>query len=193
MDRRAGYVLTGGRSSRFGSNKAFVDVNGQPMVAHVAQQVRAASDTVTLVGPVETYGSLGLRVIEDGINDFGPAAGILAALEDSSAPWTLVVACDLPNVRSVFLEMLFRRAESTCVDVVIPLGLDGREQPLCAVYNKGAVAPIRQAVEMGVSKVRNVIGGLSKAYLLPPEYVSIDPSGEMLLNVNRPEDLAGRR
>ena len=79
---RAGYVLTGGRSSRFGANKAFADVDGKPMVVQVADRVRSVCDSVTLVGPAETYGSLGLRVIEDSVADFGPVAGILAALEE---------------------------------------------------------------------------------------------------------------
>ena len=193
MNERAGYVLTGGRSSRFGRNKAFADVDGIPMAVHVAERIRPVVDSVALVGPAITYGDLGLRVIEDSVDDFGPVAGILAAVEDSAAPWVLVVACDLPNIRPQFLEMLLRRAESSKVDAVIPLATDGREQPLCAVYSKSMVEPLRQAVKSGVAKVTTAISGAALAYLLPPEYAALDPSGEMLLNVNRPDDLLKRR
>ncbi len=193
MNKRAGYVLTGGRSSRFGRNKAFADVDGRPMAVHVADRIGSVVDSAALVGPAITYGNLGLRVIEDSVDGFGPVAGILAAVEDSTAPWVLVVACDLPNIRPPFLEMLFRRAESSSVDAVIPLTTDGREQPLCAVYNKSMVEPLRQAVKGGVAKVTTAISGADLAYLLPPEYAELDPSGEMLLNVNRPEDLIRRR
>jgi molybdopterin-guanine dinucleotide biosynthesis protein A len=193
MNKRAGYVLTGGRSSRFGRNKAFVDVDGRPMAVHVAERIRSVIDSVALVGPATAYADLGLRVIEDSVDGFGPVAGILAAVEDSAAPWVLVVACDLPNIRPQFLEMLFRRAESSSVDAVIPLATDGRKQPLCAVYSKSMVEPLRQAVKGGVAKVTTAISGAALAYLLPSEYATLDPSGEMLLNVNRPDDLLMRR
>ncbi len=190
---RAGYVLTGGRSSRFGANKAFADVDGKPMVVHVADRVRSVCDSVTLVGPAETYGSLGLRVIEDSVADFGPVAGILAALENSSAPWSLIVACDMPSVRMDFLNLLFQRAESSSVDVVMPLDGEGREQPLCAVYSQRVEEPLRRAVATGISKVRRALEGSSIAYLPRSEYAEMDPAGDMLLNVNRPEDLGRRR
>lgn len=193
MKNRAGYVLAGGRSSRFGRNKAFEGVDGKPMVLHVADRIRSVVDSVALVGPTTTYGDLGLRVVEDRVEGFGPVAGILAAVEDSAAPWILVAACDLPNIRPEFLEMLFRRAESSSVDAVVPLAADGREQPLCAVYSKSMIEPLRQAVDSGVAKVANAIGGANLAYLLPPEYATLDPSGEMLLNVNRPSDLLRNR
>lgn len=190
---RAGYVLTGGRSSRFGGNKAFADVDGKPMAVHVADRVRAVCDSVTLVGPAETYGSLGLRVIEDSVADFGPVAGVLAALEDSSAQWSLIVACDMPSVRTDFLDLLVQRAESSSVDVVMPLDGEGREQPLCAVYSKRVEVPLRRAVATGISKVRQALEGSSIAYLPRSEYAEMDPTGDMLLNVNRPEDLGRRR
>jgi len=193
MNKRAGYVLAGGRSSRFGRNKAFAEIDGRPMAAHVADRIRSVVDSVALVGPATTYGDLGLRVVEDSVDGFGPVAGILAAVEDSAAPWVLVVACDLPNIRPQFLEMLFRRAESSSVDAVIPLATDGREQPLCAVYNKSMAEPLRQAVKKGVAKVMAAISSANLAYLLPPEYAALDPAGEMLLNVNRPDDLLRRR
>lgn len=186
-------MLAGGRSSRFGRNKAFEDVDGRPMVLHIAERIRSVVDSVALVGPAGALGDLGLPVIEDSVEGFGPVAGILAAVEDSAAPWILVVACDLPNIRPQFLEMLFRRAESSNVDAVIPLAADGREQPLCAVYNKSMVEPLRRAVDSGTAKVTAAIGGANVAHLLPPEYAALDPSGEMLLNVNRPDDLLRRR
>jgi molybdopterin-guanine dinucleotide biosynthesis protein A len=113
-------------------------------------------------------------------------------VEDSAAPWVLVVACDLPNIRPQFLEMLFRRAESSSADAVIPLAADGREQPLCAVYSKSMAEPLRQAVKSGVGKVTAAISGAAVPMCCRP-IICVDPGGEMLLNVNRPDDLLKRR
>jgi molybdopterin-guanine dinucleotide biosynthesis protein A len=193
MNMRKGYVLTGGRSSRFGGDKALVDVAGKPMVVHVADRIRPASRSVTLVGSAAIYGSLGLRVIEDSVSDFGPVAGLLAALEDSTAEWNLIVACDMPNLRADFLEWLFQQAESSVADVVIPLDRDERQQPLCAVYRTGVVAALRDAVLHGTGKVARALEGLSINYLAATEYAGMDPDGDLLLNVNRPGDLPKNR
>jgi hypothetical protein len=55
------------------------------------------------------------------------------------------------------------------------------------------VEPLRQAVKGGVAKVTTAISGANLAHQLPPEYAALDPSGEMLMNVNRPDDLLRRR
>ncbi len=189
MHRRAGYVLVGGRSSRFGRDKALIDIDGRPLVSLIAEKVRAAADTVTLVGSPERYGHLRYRVIPDQVRNFGPVAGIVAALEDSAADWNLIVACDMPRLRVDFLELLFSRAESCGRDALVPLSSGGREEPLCAVYSKRLAGPFRQALRSGEAKITRALSGMDVHYLLPPEYHRIDPSGEVFMNVNTRADL----
>ena len=189
MHRRAGYVLVGGQSSRFGRDKALLDIDGLPLVSHIAEKVRKAADTVTLVGSPQRYAELEYRTIPDQVENFGPVAGIVAALEDSAAEWNLIVACDMPRLRVDFLELLLRRAETCGRDALVPLSADGREQPLCAVYSKRLEKPFREALRSGEAKIKRALNAMSVHYLLPPEYKRIDPSGEVFLNVNTPADL----
>lgn len=166
-----------------------VDIGGRPMVAHIAEKLGKVADTVTLVGSPGRYDGLGYRAIPDQVQNFGPVAGIAAALEDSAAEWNLIVACDMPRLRVDFLELLLCRAETCGRDALVPLSLDGREQPLCAVYSKRLEQPFRQALRSGEAKIKRALSGMSVHYLLPPEYKRIDPSGEVFLNVNTPVDL----
>ncbi len=159
------------------------------MATLVAEKVRRATGSVALVGSPERYGDLGYRVVPDQVKNFGPLAGIVAALEDSAAQWNLIVACDMPRLRTDFLELLLRRAETCGRDALVPLSASGREQPLCAVYSKSLAAPLRQAMRGGEGKIIRALSGMSVHYLLPPEYKRIDPSGEVFLNVNTPSDL----
>lgn len=191
MKSRSGYVLVGGKSSRFGRDKALADVDGKPMAAVVADRVREAAGEVTLVGAPERYRALGYRTIADPTSDFGPAAGILAALEDSSAEWNLIVACDMPRLRVDFLELLLECAASRGQAALVPRSSDGRLQPLCAVYSKSLAPAFRSALEQGQGKVAAVLEGQPVHYLEPPEYAHIDPTGEVFRNVNRQEDLPG--
>lgn len=193
---RAGYVLVGGRSSRFGRDKALVDVNGRPLARHVADIVSRVTGDVFLVGDPDRYESLGLPVIPDQVRSFGPVAGISAALNHTSAEWNLIVACDMPNLRAPFLEQLFRRAEISKAPAVVPLQPDGREQPLCAVYSSQMRDVMNDAVQRGIRRVVDAISSLGVRLMLPPEYADIDPSGEIFANANTPDELrraVGRR
>ena len=188
MSDTTGYILVGGKSSRFGRDKALVELEGRPLVLRVAETVRAAAGSATLVGPPGKYGHLGLRVIPDPLPDFGPSAGLLAALDDSSSEWNLITACDLPNLSALFLRFLLHEARRSGADVVLPLDAEGRAEPLCAVYALRCRETIRSAVERGVHKMTTAFGGLRLRELRPQEYARFDPDGSLFANVNTPED-----
>jgi len=185
----AAYILTGGKSSRFGRDKALFDFQGQPMALVVAGRVAEVFDQVSLVGDPQRYSKLGLRVIPDQIANAGPLAGIAAALEDSTAQHTLVVACDMPFLRVSFLERLFEKAADSNARALVPIGIDGRPQPLCSVYGASAAETIQLALAAGVRKITDAFDRLDTVYLHPADYSDIDPEGKSFRNVNTLADL----
>ena len=193
MSSTAGYVLVGGRSSRFGSDKALAPWQGRPLARWVAEQVQAAAGPVTLVGDPERYQELGLPVIADRVEGFGPLAGLAAALEHSSAEWNLVVACDMPYLTPEFLRFLLRAAEACETDIVLPLDREGRAEPLCAVYAGRRRAAISDAVRHGVHKMTDAFAFLRVRPMPFSEYAAYDPDGLLFSNLNTAADLAGVR
>ena len=189
MLETAGWVFVGGKSSRFGRDKALLPWRGQPLALHVAEAVRAAAGSVTLVGDPEKYGALGPPVIRDPVREFGPVGGLLAVLEATRARWNLVAACDMPHLSEGFLRFLLARAAESGGDVVLPIGEDGVPQPLCAVYSATARETIQAAVERDEHKVTRALESLRVEKIPAPEYVSFNRAGNLLANVNRPEDL----
>ena len=95
------YILAGGRSRRYGSDKARAPIDGQPLLVRVAQELEAVASSVTVVARSGSdYDDLGLRTIGDSIPDKGPMGGLLAALEDAGpAEWLLITACDWVGIR----------------------------------------------------------------------------------------------
>ena len=76
------YVLIGGKSSRFGAEKAAFPVDGQPWAPHVGERL-SGQQSYTLVGNASAEGVLlGVPRIEDAPDCVGPLAGVVAALED---------------------------------------------------------------------------------------------------------------
>ena len=183
---RAGYVLTGGRSSRFGSDKARYEIDGRPLALRTAEKVRLAAGSVTLVGAPQRYPDWDLRVIPDPVEDFGPLAGIVAALQDTPADWALIVALDMPDVTVGFLDYLLQTAERAEADVVMPIQPDGREQPLCAVYRAAAAPLLREQMEAGNAKIIRALRAVRVLELQSHEYASFG-GAELFRNLNSPE------
>jgi molybdopterin-guanine dinucleotide biosynthesis protein A len=188
VSQRAGYILAGGRSSRFGRDKALVEMAGRPLILHVAERAREVCEAVTIVGPPQRYAHLNLRVIGDAIENAGPLGGIATALEDSASPWNLIVACDMPFLCAAVLDLLFDRAGQRAADVILPLSSTGLEEPLCAIYAKSAGPTLRAGIEAGTRKITEALAALRVERVESADYRHLDPSGRHFLNLNTPAD-----
>jgi molybdopterin-guanine dinucleotide biosynthesis protein A len=179
--RWAGFVLTGGQSSRMGVDKAFLPFGGAPLVNHQADVVFQAAGSVTLIGDPVRYGSLGYRVCGDRIPGCGPAGGIATALSLAEAKWNLVVACDMPSITVEALRLLLDHTANTAVNCVAALGPDGEPEPLCAVYHSDCLPVLDRAIREKRLKMRDLLRELET---LPVR--GIDPA--CLANANTPAE-----
>jgi molybdopterin-guanine dinucleotide biosynthesis protein A len=59
-----------------GQDKALLPFRGRTLVECVAQNVKTAAGSATLVGPAGKYSHLGLDVIEDRYQACGPSEGL---------------------------------------------------------------------------------------------------------------------
>lgn len=177
---RAGWVLVGGRSSRMGKDKAWLDTGPGPLAVQVAMLLEQVCGTVTLVGDPVRYTELGYPVIPDRLTGTGPLGGLEAALAASKAEWNLVVACDMPSLDTDILETLF--SEAVGFDAAVPRHPNGKIEPLCAVYNARCHAAIAAALNDGIRKVTDALRPFAV------RYVQTGREGAFA-NLNTPEDV----
>jgi molybdopterin-guanine dinucleotide biosynthesis protein A len=147
-------ILAGGRATRLGGvPKPGLTFDGASLLSHALQAARGAS-AVVVVGP-DTSGIGG--VLPDGVLSAreepafaGPAAAIaagLAALHEaaalqhavSPAPWTLVLACDMPHASRGIAPLWEGLHAHPEVEGAMAVSPDGRQQPLLGVYSTGAL------------------------------------------------------
>ncbi|HJT70124.1 MAG TPA: molybdenum cofactor guanylyltransferase, partial [Terriglobales bacterium] len=95
MNGIAAFVLSGGKSSRMGSDKALLELGGKSLIARAVELASKMSRDVAIVGDPQKLAGFG-RVITDVFPDRGPLGGIHAALSQSSADLNLILAVDLP-------------------------------------------------------------------------------------------------
>ena len=183
----AGWVLAGGQSSRMGSPKALLEIDGLPLLSRAVHLLAPICSGVTIVGAPEQYKGLGFAAIADERPDIGPLGGILTALGASSVDWNLVVACDLPYLSAEWLRYLAGRAARSQARVVLPESESGAE-PLCAVYHRAAAGTIRESIDRGVLKVTRALETLPIERVTPAEIRPFDPRGVLFQNLNTPEE-----
>jgi len=182
----AGLVLAGGRSTRMQRDKATLDFGGETQLARAARLLGAhVTTTYVSVRPDQRAESERARwpQIVDRLNDVGPAAGILAALETRPDHAWLVVAVDLPLLDAATLARLLALRDPAAVATAYRSSGDGLPEPLCAIWEPGSLAPLKAYLAGGRSCPRKFLI-THAARLIALE----DP--DALANMNTPADLA---
>jgi molybdopterin-guanine dinucleotide biosynthesis protein A len=188
------YVLAGGASSRFGQDKALIEVGGKPMLARMWELLRSVVNEVKVVAPAGRYEneSAGAPIVEDRWPGQGPLGGILTALmqaQDIAAPceWNLIVSCDMPFLTREWLAYLAERALKSSAQVVLPHSASGPE-PLCACWRTAAAETLSAAFERGVRKVTDGIALLRSEVLDEAYWKRFDSAGRLFWNMNTAAD-----
>ena len=187
----AGIVLAGGRSTRMGTDKASLVLDGRTLLQRT---VDALSQVVTEIVVVRAEGQQlpalsspsPITVVEDSLDDQGPLVGIAEGLRAVSCDVALVTACDMPFLRPQLLRMLVERA-SVGRRFVVPMYLD-RPQPLCSAFRRDALEVIDAQIAAGERKIMAVARELDVDRVSPGHWTAADPDGRSFENVNTPEE-----
>ncbi len=175
----AGFVLVGGRSTRMGRDKARLPVESHLLVEDVAAKVSCIAQSVALVGDSRLYRDLGIECLDDIRPGCGPLAGIHTALQTKRGDLSLIVACDMPDLRAAWLEQLVIRASQEESDCVVCRDLSGAIHPLCSVWRRNCLPRLERALDEGRLRVLDFIEELDSAYVTISETIA---------NVNTPEE-----
>lgn len=176
-------ILTGGASTRMGADKAFVEIDGRPMVQWVrdALEGAGAAEIYTVGGDVGRLTALGFDARPDTQPGEGPLCGLVYALTYATSDRVVVMACDQPGVTTELVRALLD-VLADGVDAVVPV-LDGIAQPLAAAYAARAVDALGDAVTRGERSPSRALGRLRWHALETVE-------ASWIADVDDPDDLA---
>lgn len=179
-------ILAGGNSTRMKSNKALLPYSGELFIERIYRQLAARFQEVLLVtNTPELYRFLPCRSVQDVYPGLGSLAGIHAGLTHSTTPYIFAVACDMPYLNDALVRDLIARA-SDC-HAVIPESDSGLE-PLHAVYGKGCLASMENALAQGKSKITDSLEWEKVVVVKKEEVAVFDPEFLSFRNINTPEE-----
>lgn len=184
-----GYVLAGGASKRFGTNKALVELDGKPMLERMRHLLASAGACeIVIIGDPGKYGSFGATCVADRWPGEGPLGGIVTALLHARGhaqryEWNLILSCDMPFLTAEWLGYVVEQAEKSDTQVVFPNSLQGPE-PLCAVWRTDAAEALQGGFARGVRKVTEGIALLRSEVLDERVWKRFDSDGRLFWNMN---------
>jgi molybdopterin-guanine dinucleotide biosynthesis protein A len=182
-----GIILTGGKNTRMGTNKAFLDINGERLIDRTVRIFKDLFGEIILStnSPLD-YLDHDCVIVTDIIKDRGALGGIYTGLFFASHEHAFVSACDMPFLNKSFIEyMIEHRGDN---DIVVPKSSDGL-QPLHAIYSRRCLPAIKRIIDRDQLKITGFYKGL-KTLEIPEDVIkSYDPEGKMFINVNTRKDL----
>jgi molybdopterin-guanine dinucleotide biosynthesis protein A len=186
-NRITGVILSGGKSIRMGENKAFIEIEGIPIIRRIHNQFKKLFQEIIIVtNQKESFINLDAEIYYDLFPNRGVLGGIYTGLYFSSFPYSFCVACDMPYLKKSVIDYLIKNIHG--YDIVVPRTKDGL-QPLHAIYSKNCLDPIKKIMEQEKFKIIDFYPMVKFKIIEENEFYALDPMRESFINVNTPEEL----
>jgi len=184
-----GVILLGGRSSRYGANKALVEIEGVRLIDRVVGLMKAIFHRVILAtNTPDEYAYLQMPMVQDLIKGLGPMGGIYTGLMTMVDEAAFFVACDMPFLSGRLIRHMVDVRDD--FEAVVPR-MDWMLEPLHALYSRKCLPVIQEAIEQHQHQIAKCFAGLRVRYVDEEELRLWDPDLRSFFNINKPEDLPG--
>jgi molybdopterin-guanine dinucleotide biosynthesis protein A len=175
----AAYVLAGGASRRMGRDKATLEIHGRSLLEHIARSVQPSVAQVyaVLKESAPAAWACGLPIVRERTTERALVHGIRTVLAAPGPSWRYILACDMPDVGTDALALLWRGAHSAAAPGACVRSTRGLE-PLPSLWHTEIASAIRE--DWGLSARRwATAAGLAVVDAEEPGW---------LVNVNTPSE-----
>lgn len=187
----SGVILSGGKSVRMGENKAFIEIEGVPIIHRIYTLFKEIFQEVIIVtNQKELFLNFDSQIYSDLLPNKGALGGLYTGVYFSNFPYSFCVACDMPFINRFLVQYLISKIGT--YDVIVPQTKDGLH-PLHAIYSKNCLKPIQKTIENGKYKIMDFYQLVKVKIIKEEEFGFLDPLGESFININTPEDLRSIR
>ena len=182
-----GVILAGGRSRRMGTDKAFLEIGGVPLIERVIGVLSPIFPTLAIVlKESKKFSSIkGVQLVQDLFPEQHALGGIYTALSHFRGKDCFVFSCDLPFLNPGLIRTMMR--EMNGYDALIPQSRHGLE-PLHALYSGECLDGIERQIHERNWNLEALLQKIKFGILNPALLHVIDPEELSFLNINTPEE-----
>jgi len=182
-----GIILSGGKSLRMGRNKAFIQIEGVPIIERICSVLKNLFREIIIVTDQgDLFGYLQVRTCADLLPGRGALGGLYTGLYYASFRYSFCVGCDMPFLSEPLIGFLLSQLGDE--DLLVPRTADGL-QPLHAFYSKTCLEPVRELLDGGGYKIIDFYPRVRSRMIAEEEFLFLDPARKSFINVNTPEEL----
>lgn len=184
----AAIILSGGKSSRMGTNKALLKINEQTNIERISESLKSLFEDIILVtNNPKQYEFLDVKMATDHYPGMGPLAGLHAGLLASKYEVNFLAACDMPFVSAELAAALIRLCGE--YDAVIPV-INGKQHPLFAVFKKIAAEKAADCIKAGNLRMKQLLEQLNVRYVTENELegITLIDIERVFFNMNHPNE-----
>lgn len=178
-----GIILAGGKSSRFGEDKALAIWNGKTLLARAVDLLRNLHlDPVVIANPQKDYSFLECPVFNDLIPAKGPLGGLFTACSLFPQKNLLVLTCDMPFLEETVLSQLM---EVHTAEIQVTVFCVGEQiQPFPGIYSSKLEALLKRHLDSDELSMRSFLSRIIC------QQIAFSPlESKVFQNVNFPDDL----
>ncbi|MDI6731222.1 MAG: molybdenum cofactor guanylyltransferase [Candidatus Margulisbacteria bacterium] len=174
-------ILAGGKSSRFGKDKALVKFEGVPIIERILSALGMLfRKHIIVTNHPNNYAKLGCLVAADIYKNIGPLGGLHAGLTYSNEALNFIVACDMPLIKPELAAYLIA---ITGYNAVVPV-VKGFPEPLLAVYSRQCLAAMEEMIGVGQYKISSLYEKIDIKFVPEEELKKADPELKSFCNIN---------
>ena len=186
-----GVILAGGKSSRYGRNKALLEIDGTRLIERVIRIMGSLFQHLILItNTPHEYAYLKLPMHEDMIKDLGPLGGIYTGLATMSDETGFFVACDMPFLNEDLIRYIVEVRND--FDAVVPK-IDWKIEALHALYRKSCLPAIKDLIDSQEHQVVRFFHKVRVRDVGENEIRTFDPRLRSFININSPHELLGAK
>ena len=179
---RTGIILAGGDSTRIGTDKGLLDLNGKPLIQYVVESLKPVVDEVIVVVGSDVKKPFYWQVLDEDVtvvsdmyDEGSPLIGLITGLTNASGEYAVVAACDMPFINSDLVDLLFLLSYD--LNGTLLVKSNGWVEPLPAVYKVSMC--LKRASQLHMQndlRIRKVLETLPDVARVPIERLKvIDP------------------
>lgn len=183
-----GIILAGGKNSRMGTNKAFLEIDGIRLIDNIIAVYQKIFSEIIIVtnNPLSYIEFIDAAIVTDIYKGKGPLGGIYTGLFYSKNDYAFISACDMPYLNKDFIDYL--TAQTGKHDIIVPELPEGF-QPLHAIYSQNCLSHIKKLLIADKLKITGFYKDV-RLLSIPEEKIKpFNKNGRLFLNINTPEDI----
>jgi molybdenum cofactor guanylyltransferase len=185
------FILSGGKSSRIGTNKSLLILDGRPLIQRLTELLDTIFHEVVISSnEPKTYEFLEKKIIEDFYPGRGPLVGIHSVISSTTSDRNFIISCDMPFISK---ELIVYLTDYKKVSKILLPKADGRIQPLCGIYSKSVLPDVGNLLIESRNQQSNLKGSVYELLnRVQTEFVDVDQLNfyhkNLFFNINTPED-----